>query len=122
MKTETNSFTPTSGPCTIVLDDDTMNVKGVYFQVRKNGSNVNVGTGFSDSIKNRGGYNLDDTVQDSQRSTAYCVFNNKLSGGVSTTANRGKVNANGFSATGEIDMTFDNVDNAYTVDFFAIGD
>lgn len=121
MKTEAFSFTPQSS-VSLTLDDDTMDVKGVYFQVRKNGSNVNIGTGFSDGTRNRGGYNLHDTINDTGRSTTYCVMANKNVGGVSTIANRGKVDANGFATTGEIQMTFDNVDNAYTIDGFAVGE
>lgn len=121
MKTESGSFTPQSTTI-LSLDDATMDVKGVYFQVRKNGSNINVGTGFSDSIKNRGGYNLDDTVKDSGRSTTYSIMSNKNVSGASTIANRGKVDTNGFATTGEITMSFANVDNSYVVDFFAIGD
>lgn len=121
MKTEAGSFTPQAST-TLVLNDDTMDVKGVYFQIRKNGSNVNVGTGFSDGSANRGGYNLDDTVKDTGRSTTYSIMSNKNVSGASTIANRGKVDSGGFSTTGEIQMTFDNVDNSYTVDYFAIGE
>lgn len=121
MKTEVGSFTP-SASSTVTLDDDTFQVKGIFLEVSKNGSNVNLGSGFSDSIKNRAIFSLDDTIKDSGRSTTYCVLTKKNVSGVSTISNAGKVITNGFSVAGEFSMSFDNVDNSQTINFIVVGD
>ena len=121
MKIEVNSFTPASNVVIVSLDDPTIDIKAMHFQVTKNGSNINGSTGFSDSIKNRARYMLDSSIKDSGRSTAYSVLHKADVSGVSTTKLAGKVVTNGFSITGEFEMYFDNYDNTYLVDFMAIG-
>lgn len=122
MKTEVGSFTPSTSGVTVVLDDSSINVKGVFFQICKDGSNVNGSTGFDDSIKRRGKYALDDTVKSSGRSTSYSMYHKYLSGGVATNAVRGKVAANGFATAGEFVTSFDTAVAGFTVDFMVIGD
>lgn len=118
MKVEVGSFTPASATATIVLDDSTINVKFVHFQVSKNGSNVNFSSGFSDSIKNRSAYATYNASKKSGRSTTYSIYHYDAS----TLKLAGKIPSTGFDTAGEFTINFDNYDNTYTVDFVVIGE
>ncbi len=122
MKTECGSFTPSTSGVTLVLDDDSLVVKGVFFQICKNGTNINGSTGFDDSIKHRAKYCLRDTIEDSGRTTSYSMYHKKNSGGVATVAVAGKVITNGFANAGEVGMSFDTADTSYSVEFMVVGD
>lgn len=121
MKSEVGSFTPSTAGNTIFLDDDTLQIVSVLFQISKNGTNVNGSTGFDDSIKRRGKYCLDDTIKGSDRSTTYSMYHRKNVSGTLTDAVRGKVVTNGFVTPGQFEMSFDTADTAYTVDFIVFG-
>ena len=118
MKIEIGTFTPDASSKTLVLDDDTLQIKAIHFQVSKAGTNVNLSTGFSDSIKNRAAYTTDNASKKSGRSTTYSVNHYD-----STTLKlAGSIPATGFDTVGEFTMNFDNIDSSYTVDFIAYGE
>lgn len=121
MKVEVGSFTPQLGGNTLFLNDDTLTVSSLFFQVSKNGVNVNGSTGFTDGIKNRGKYVLDDTIKSSGRSTSYSVYQYANVGGVATQKLAGKCAITDLYQQGQFGITFDVCDMAYTIDFIAFG-
>lgn len=120
-KFEAFSFTPSTSGNTLFLDDETLIPDFIFFQVCKNGANVNGSTGFSDGTKNRAKYCLNDTIKDSGRSTSYSVYHKKDVSNTPTIAVAGKP-ATGWNANaGEFVMEFDTADTAYTIDGYIIG-
>lgn len=122
MKIEVGSFTPNIVGNTVFLIDSTLQIKGMIFQVTKNGANVNSSEGFSDSIKHRALSVLYDTVKDSARSTSAAILHKKLSGGVAVTDLAGAPVSGGFATAGQFAMGWTTVDGTFSVDFIAIGD
>jgi hypothetical protein len=120
-KVEVGSFTVNSGTVSVSLDDYTMNVRGVSFQVTPSTtSSAEASTGFSDGVKNRSKSILvDSTKRESYRSTTYAIMHYRNVSGTSTRKLAGYVTG---LPQGEINMTFDNYDATLTVDFIAYGD
>lgn len=121
MKSEPFSFTPSTSGVTVILDDDTLNVDFIFCQISKNGSNVNASTGFSNGVKHRAKWALDDSIKDSGRTTSYCAYHKKNSSGSAVVAVAGKPAANWNTTTGEFSMSFDTADTSYTVDGYVLG-
>ncbi len=124
MKSEAGSFLSTGSTEIIVLNDDTINVKAIFFQISKNSTSTAVAsTGFSDSIANRAKAILEDSSKhESKRSTTYSILHYENVSGTVTLKIAGKVPANGFSTTGEFVVDFDNYDSTWPIDFMVIGD
>lgn len=121
MKVEKFSFAPNIAGNTLVLNDDTLQVKAITLTVTKTGSTVAQGSGHDDSIA-RGGQCVLGTPENSDRSSSYSIFIKKDVSGTATNAVRGKVGGAGFSNVGEIEFTFDTADSGYVVDGLAFGD
>lgn len=109
MKTETGQFLPNSNSVTVLLNDSTMNVKGLFLQVASSSITGSVITGFTDGIKNRSG---------APRSTTYCI--QAYSG--TTLKVAGKSVTGSFSAPGEFTLSFPTFDGLTYIDFMAVGD
>jgi len=121
MKVEVGSFTVNSTNVLIDLNDYTMNVRGISFQVTPSTtSSAESSTGFSDGTRNRSKSILvDSTKRESYRSTTYAIMHYRNVSGTSTRKLAGYVTS--FSQ-GEFGMTFDNYDATLTVDFIVYGD
>jgi hypothetical protein len=122
MKAEPFSFTPSTSGNTIILDDDTLEVKYILTQICKNGSNVNASTGYDTIAKKRAKYCLNDSIKDSGRTTAHSCYHKKDNGGSPAVVVQGRVASGGFSTPGEIVFEFDTADSSYTVDGLAVGE
>lgn len=119
MKVEVGSFTPASSSVTVILDDDTLVIKGLEFKISKTGSNVNFSSGFTDGTTNKAEFTLYDTVKASGRTSSYCIYHKADVSGTATV----KLAAIPTSLdTGEFTLNFANYDNSYTVDFMAFGE
>lgn len=121
MKVEVGSFTVSSTNVLIDLNDYTMNIRGISFQVSPTTtSSAEASTGFSDGVRNRAKSTLvDSTKRESYRSTTYAITHYKNVSGTSTRKLAGYVTT---LSQGEFGMTFDNYDSTLTVDFIAYGD
>lgn len=122
MRTFVSSFTPQTPGVTVELDPpfDDFVADHIHFQVTKNGSNVNMATGFSNGTANRGQYTLNSTAVSSARSTTYSIFAEKNSSGSPVAAVEGKPSATWNTTPGELSFDFNTADGGYTVDFMAI--
>lgn len=124
MKVEVGSFTVNSSTMTGCLDDYTINIKSIHFQISPNSVNsAEESTGFSDSVKNRAKSTLVSSAKkESKRTTSYAITHYKDVSGTTTRVIAGKVDVGGFATTGEFTMTFDDYDPSYTIDFIAYGE
>lgn len=121
MKVETGSFTPTGTTTVILLDDSTINIKGVYFQISPTSSIGEASTGFSDGVRHRSKSLLvTSTKRESKRSTTNAITHYKDVSGATTLKIAGK--PTDLSVAGEIEMTFTTYDPSISIDFMVIGD
>lgn len=109
MKVETGQFLPNSTSVTVLLNDSTLNVKGLFLQVASSSIGGGVITGFTDGVKNRSG---------APRSTTYCI--QVYSG--TTLKVAGKSTTGSFSTQGEFTLSFPTYDGLTYVDFTVVGD
>lgn len=121
MKVEVGSFTVNSSSVSLTLDDYTLNVKGIFFQVTPSTtSSAEASTGFGDGVSHRSKSILvDGTKHESYRSSTYDIMHWRNVSGTSTRKLAGYITS---LPQGEINMTFDNYDATLTVDFIAYGD
>jgi len=103
MKVEVGSFSANSSSVTVLLNDSTLNVKGIYFTVPSGGS------GFTDGTTNR-------SMQGSTNSTAYCV--NCFNGATHQLA----AYATSLSTAGQFSLHFDNFLATVPIYFMVVGD
>lgn len=109
MKSEVGSFVPNSNSVTVLLNDATLNVKGIFLQVASTSLTGSVITGFTDGVENRSG---------APRSTTYCIQG--YSG--TTLKVAGKSVAGGLSTPGEFTLSFPVFDGLTKIDFTVVGD
>lgn len=120
MKTEVGSFTPASGTVTVYLNDATLDPKGIFFEVGKNGSNVNYSSGFSDTVGHKSAWTFKQgSLEDSGRSGTKAILHKKIATTPIVTALEATCTA---FRTGEFDVNFTTYDNSYTVNFMVVGD
>lgn len=103
MKTEVGSFSANSSGATILLNDSTLNIKGIMFTV------PNSGTGFSDGTRNR-------SMQGTNKSTTYSV----LSYNGTTVQLAGYITD--ISTAGQFSLHFDNYLATVPIYFIVYGD
>lgn len=115
MKTEVISFTPDDSVVAVILNDDTITVDSIELEVVKPGSTVNLGKGYSDGVRNKAIYTLDDTIKNTGVTETYCAYAKKNVSGVATVAIAGKPQVDGFATTGEVWFDFDNYDANYII-------
>lgn len=121
MRVETGSFSPTGTTTVILLDDSTINIKGVYFQISPTGTTGEASTGFSDGTRHRAKSLLvTSTKRESKRSTTQAITHYKDVSGVTTLKIAGK--PTDISIPGELEMTFATFDPSIAIDFMVIGD
>jgi hypothetical protein len=109
MKTEAGTFSVNSSSATILLNDTSFNVKGLFLQTTSPAITGRIATGFTDGVTNRSG---------PPRSTTYCLT--AYSGTTRKVACRSV--AGGFSTPGEFTLAFDDFDPAIPFDFIVYGD
>jgi hypothetical protein len=102
MKTEVGSFSANSSSVTVLLNDGTLNVKGIYFLFPN-------GSGFTDGITNR-------SMQGSNKSTTYCI--DCYNGATLQDA----AYATSLSTAGEFTLHFDNYLATVPIYFMVVGD
>lgn len=103
MKCEVGSFSANSNNVTILLNDSSLNVKGISFIV------PNGGSGFTDGTTNR-------AMQGTNKSTTYCV--NCYNGATLQLA----AYATSLSTAGQFSLHFDNYLVTVPVYFMVYGD
>jgi len=118
MKTEAFAFSADASTKTIVLDDDTLQVKGAVFMVMKDGTNVNIGSGVASPGKNFGGAVSYNTSKSSDQDNSKCM----MARDNTTVKVAGSVDADGFDTVGEISMSFSSYDATYRVIGLAFGE
>lgn len=123
-KVEVGSFNVFTSPMTVILDDDTINVKAIHFQVCPTGTTGEASTGFTDGVKHRAKSLLvTSTKRESKRSVTYGITHYKDVGGVTTLKLAGKPTAGGLGVAGEFELEFAaGFDSSIPVDFMVIGD
>lgn len=123
MKVEVNTFSLNNSSATILLEDDTINIKGIYFQVAPTSSTGESSTGFTDGTRNRAKSLLvTSTQRKSYRSNNYCITHYKEVGGVPTCKVAAKIATGGLSTPGEFELTVDYFDATINIDYMVIGD
>lgn len=124
MKVETGTFSVNSSSATILLEDDTINIKGIFFQIGADSTTVaEESSGFTDGTRNRAKSTLvTSSKRESKRSTTYCITHYRDVSGTTTRKIAGKIAAGGLSTPGEFAMTFDNYDVNIPIDFTVVGD
>lgn len=124
MKVEVGSFTVVSSPTTVLLDDDTINIKGIFFQTSPDStSQGEASTGFTDGLRHRAKSILvNGAKRESKRSTSYAITHYKDVSGTTTRKIAGKPTATGLQTAGEFEMQFDNFDSNQSIDFMVYGD
>ncbi len=124
MKTEVGTFSLNSSSATILLEDDTLNIKGIYFQVSTNSTTTSEeSSGFTDGVRNRSKSTLvSSTLRESKRSSTYCITHYKDVSGTATRKIASKVAANGLDTPGEFSLDSDNYDATISIDYWVVGD
>jgi hypothetical protein len=121
MKVETGSFTPTGTTSVILLDDDTLVVKGIWLQISPTSSTGEASTGFSDGTRHRAKSLLvTSTKRESKRSTTQAITHYKDVSGTTTLKIAGK--PTDLSVPGEFEMTFSTYDPSISIDFMVVGE
>lgn len=123
MKTETGSFSVNTSSITVLLNDDTINIKSIFFQVGKDSTtSAEESSGFTDGVSHRSRSTLiSGSLKESKRSTAYSIIHYRDVSGVSTRKIAGKVVTGGLSTAGEFEMSFDSYDVNTPIDYMVIG-
>lgn len=111
MKSEAISFTPDATTKTYYFDDDTIVPKSAIFMVMKDGTNVNIGTGFASPGKNFGGAVSDNATKNSDWMGNACM----IAKDGSTVKVQGVIDATGFNTAGELHFTFSAYDSTYKI-------
>lgn len=123
MKVEVGSFSPASSTVVLLLDDSTINVRGIHFQISPTSTTGEASTGFSDGTRHRAKSLLViSTSRTSKRSTTNAITHYKWVSGAATLKIAGKPTETGFSTPGEVEMTFSTYDPSISIDFMVIGD
>lgn len=123
MKTEVGSFSAASSTVVVLLNDSSINVKGVYFQISPISTTGESSTGFSDGTTSRAkSLLIVSTHRESRRSTVNAITHYKWENSSTTLKIAGKPSATGFNTTGEFEMTFSTYDPSISIDFMVIGD
>ncbi len=124
MKVEAGTFSANSSSVTALLNDDTLNIKGILFQISPDTTVTSeASTGFSDGMTNRSKSLLvTSTKRESHRSTTYSVLHYKDISGTSTRKIAGKLATGGLTTAGEFTMDFTNYDASIPIDFMVYGD
>lgn len=122
MKTEVGTLTADNSDVTVILEDDTLNIRGICFEVSPNSTSVGeASTGFSDGTRNRSKSLLvTSTKRESKRSSTYAITHYKDVSGTTTRKIAGYITY--ISTPGEFTLHFDNYDTAYPIDYFVLGD
>lgn len=123
MKIETGSFTPSGSTVVLLLNDGSLNVKGIQFQISPTSSVGEASTGFSDGVRHRAKSLLvTSTKRESKRNISNAITHYKDVSGTTTLKIAGKPSASGFSTPGEVELTFSTYDPSISIDFMVIGD
>lgn len=124
MKAEVGSFTVVSSPMTVLLDDDTINIKAIHFSVSStDNTQAEASTGFTDGTRHRSKSTLvNSTKRVSRRSTTYAITHYKDVSGTVTRKIAGKPTATGLATAGEFELEFDNFDVNQSIDYLVVGD
>lgn len=121
MKTEVGTCTADISDITVILDDDTINIRGIFFQISPTTSTGEASTGFSDGTKNRAKSLLvTNTKRESKRTTSYAITHYKDVSG--TTERKIAGYLTDISTPGEFSMHFDSLDATIPIDFMVVGD
>lgn len=122
MKFEVGSFSANSSTATVLLNDGTLNVKGLFFSVTPTTTgSAEHSSGFDDSSTHRAESTLvDSTKHESYRSNAYGITHYRNVSGTTTRKLAGYVTD--LSTAGQFSMNFDNYDASLVIDFVAYGD
>ncbi len=124
MKIATKSFTPNSTNVTVLLDDDTLVVKGLFLQISPDSTTRGESsTGFTDGTNARSkSLLITSSKRESKRSTTYAITNYQDVSGTTTRKIAGKPAAGAFGTAGEFSLTFDDYDGITPIDYTVIGE
>lgn len=120
-KTEVLSFTPAGTPTTVLLNDPTLQVKGVHCQITKNSTTAQYNsTGFSDGTRHRALSSFStSTKRESKRSTTASITHYEDVSGTTTKLLEGY--PSNISTAGQIEFTFPTF-SAIPIDIMVVGD
>lgn len=124
IKVETGTFSINTSSATILLSDDTLNIKGIYFQISTNSTTTaEESTGFTDGARNRAKSTLvSSSLKESKRSNVYCITHYKDVSGTATRKVAAKIPSGGLSTPGEFVIDSDNYDATISIDYMVVGD
>lgn len=121
MKAEVSSWTPGgTGTRTLLLNDDTINVKLITLWIGTTGNRVSFSYGSSDGSNHRSVSVLDDSPVIRTESTTYAITHYKKTSNALDRIIAGYVTS--FSTTGEVQFYFDDADLGYPLMYSVIGD
>lgn len=122
MKSEAGTFTPNSSSVTVLLNDNTLNVKALFLQIGKNTAVGEGSTGFTDGVTNRSkSILINSASRSSRRSTTHCITHYDYISSTVQAVIAGRAVSGSFSTPGQFTLPFD-IYSAIPIDYIVIGD